>query len=1358
MFIMTTMIPLTTPDDLFADFTVTGDTTLLGDLFVIDGQNKKIIGMDMDKAMAGGNSANAIVSRLDLLDNNGNTIDAKPLGLAVGDRKVYVSFDDTSVWVYNYPQMYNSQSDINPIFAPKKFQLPIVATRMDIFHARSINLEGEFSINTNAIDGYYLSYISEEFDYIGDNRTITEQIHLLDPDTLESMGTVPVMDPKKPDYVTWEEGEELRNGYVLGGISAIPLPKQTTEPNADWGDYSFFEGDDKMGYAVLSLHPDSLTVVDPTGNPEMNFSFPVPRKSETIMETPLTLSSQRSTDPEDYALATRLVLGRGYQGGSLGSLNHIIRNGRQIEMKQGERIFKSTWYPRSDLSLYDYSTYPERRDFFWWGNSLEWKDNSENMEVKEDRVSFEIISFRDGFNENTTVFYPEIGYVDAHFDKESPFGNNPKFPYSYYTVGNVDPFALTTPEAISLAANNKKTGVFDSRIWLDDAETLEPAPIGVLMEFEPSGSYKLVPDDNPKAEDYSEKVVNVMEIANTKIAEGGLSGRSDFEMMNWIGRVYLGIDKDTGARYAGNYILDTVPGPSTFTLPTEIEDPQDISVVSRGTADITGKVTTTDKNNRNVPLQNVQLKISLNNGTTTYYTYTNEEGEYTFTPRGYATKDFQIEVILKDREGYFTLRSEKGYNDNIVTLKTKRFAFTKDTTSTGGFQKYKDAVLNIQFSPTWAHLDPTMTANQKSVLRDSAVYYYNTYVSMKYATETLQIILNHKLPVNLFIHSSNAGVYYSTDTSFINVQAAGGKSAAAIWESPNNREYHEFGHHVHADATMGGSNTFPDYQGGDTNHGGVNNKDSTDSVVEGFAEFFSILVAKDSKYKWGTASLNDLEVNYHTTKVKTGVIGPDEEFNVATLLWDLVDDDTEAGDLMKLGISVVWEILNSKDITTINSIYKAFNDSYGWQDTDKTDVHSDLDLLFVTHRFYSDTNKNGRWDAGEKIGYADFYEPKSATGKDPRKDRFHVNGTSIAYTIEESPGVPISTGQFNISVTFNDTMYDYSYLTDPIPGSGEIDLHVPMDSLGLDIVPQVPGFTGTPIHIDPQPWWDHVATAEGDESDIFLTETFQLSENSIPAPTSLISDNDPTFLQLNWDKAPGYDTVLFVRGMTRPPTSPTDGVALLLGTDSVYVDSDLLPGLDHHYTVFTKDGEEYSQGVSITVSIPVDLQEPTDDPGPGDDDDDDDPDPDPDGNDDDDPNPDPDNNGTGEEDDDDDDDGFPVALVGGLVLVIVILLVGVLVYLNIVTIPGFNDDKESEEKKDPAPSGDEKESAPPLPPASGDPERDPKKEKTKDKDTETKKEKENKEEEDKETETKKEKESREEEEKETKTAEGDDPK
>jgi len=67
---------------------------------------------------------------------------------------------------------------------------------------------------------------------------------------------------------------------------------------------------------------------------------------------------------------------------------------------------------------------------------------------------------------------------------------------------------------------------------------------------------------------------------------------------------------------------------------------------------------------------------------------------------------------------------------------------------------------------------------------------------------------------------------------FINIELANGSSLITDGHRPDNREWHEFGHHVMADMF---GNRMPQRTG--ANHGGYDNPTTTDSWNEGFAEF-----------------------------------------------------------------------------------------------------------------------------------------------------------------------------------------------------------------------------------------------------------------------------------------------------------------------------------------------------------------------------------------------------------------------------------------------------------------------------------------------------------------------------------------
>ena len=116
---------------------------------------------------------------------------------------------------------------------------------------------------------------------------------------------------------------------------------------------------------------------------------------------------------------------------------------------------------------------------------------------------------------------------------------------------------------------------------------------------------------------------------------------------------------------------------------------------------------------------------------------------------------------------------------------------------------------------------------------------------------------------------------------------------------PDNREYHEFGHAFLADVV---NNEFPIHIG-DFNHGGYyRNEQTTDSFIEGFAEFYSVMVSKHidgaanpQRYKIGA------EYDLEADRKPWEAVGWWEEFTLAGLLLDFEDGPEDyassAGDL-----------------------------------------------------------------------------------------------------------------------------------------------------------------------------------------------------------------------------------------------------------------------------------------------------------------------------------------------------------------------------------------------------------------------------------------------------------------------------
>ncbi|RLD14398.1 MAG: hypothetical protein DRI28_03670, partial [Caldiserica bacterium] len=109
-----------------------------------------------------------------------------------------------------------------------------------------------------------------------------------------------------------------------------------------------------------------------------------------------------------------------------------------------------------------------------------------------------------------------------------------------------------------------------------------------------------------------------------------------------------------------------------------------------------------------------------------------------------------------------------------------------------------------------------------------------------------KMIKDSMLPLTVCAFSNTEGTWYWDKT--INIDKA--DSPTGSIHRPMNREWHEFGHFLH-DSLYG----IPERKTGDVNHGNFKNSNTTDSFLEGFAEFISMLTLKLLKDK-GTCCYN----------------------------------------------------------------------------------------------------------------------------------------------------------------------------------------------------------------------------------------------------------------------------------------------------------------------------------------------------------------------------------------------------------------------------------------------------------------------------------------------------------------------
>lgn len=372
------------------------------------------------------------------------------------------------------------------------------------------------------------------------------------------------------------------------------------------------------------------------------------------------------------------------------------------------------------------------------------------------------------------------------------------------------------------------------------------------------------------------------------------------------------------------------------------------------------------------------------------------------------------------------------------------------------------------------------TANtiNKDHLDDLGVIYYHTRQAWQLADRLLQP-LDFNLPVDIVAFSVTDGVFWLGNGSdqpniepdpYINFQAKDGASLLTDRDRPDNREWHEFGHHVMADAL---ANLFPSYPRGanNSNHGGYRNVVTTDSWTEGFAEFYALLTGwqiagqePTGIYRWNTkGGATNLESNYRA------MTWDDEEFAVAGLLWDLVDpvDAADASvmtdtngiraayaDCVQLDWRTFWSYFtqNYTGVTPLSPV--AAGQNYGYlfdvkhlydvltlkgagQTFSRGRAMNDLDELFAAHGFFTDINPMNRaFDPGETIGLTGYLAYNTVIAKTPiavparpdRRDHEPMPGSYVAYQASDAEtGAAIDVQEFTVEVRFAPPFEHYSY-------------------------------------------------------------------------------------------------------------------------------------------------------------------------------------------------------------------------------------------------------------------------------------------------------------------------------------------
>ncbi len=214
----------------------------------------------------------------------------------------------------------------------------------------------------------------------------------------------------------------------------------------------------------------------------------------------------------------------------------------------------------------------------------------------------------------------------------------------------------------------------------------------------------------------------------------------------------------------------------------------------------------------------------------------------------------------------------------------------------------QDGICEVNFD-TW-DIDETYIASDDSIGRwPSIMELYQNFNRAAELAVRVGAPLDYGLPVPVYAWCNSTAffcdpagqaefAFYAGSTTGRTVEqpfmALGFPSSEIDYRgTPDNREYHEFGHVFFADVSR---NQVP-VEIGDHNHGGYyRNHATTDSLIEGFAEFYSVMVSKhidqeENPQRYRIGAEYDIEADRKPWEA----VGWWEEFTLAGLLLDFED-------------------------------------------------------------------------------------------------------------------------------------------------------------------------------------------------------------------------------------------------------------------------------------------------------------------------------------------------------------------------------------------------------------------------------------------------------------------------------------
>lgn len=327
-----------------------------------------------------------------------------------------------------------------------------------------------------------------------------------------------------------------------------------------------------------------------------------------------------------------------------------------------------------------------------------------------------------------------------------------------------------------------------------------------------------------------------------------------------------------------------------------------------------------------------------------YDFYTDEDGGYSIDVSGFDFTDgkakkayYQVWLeYVRDGVNYFHV-ADAGGNKMPVVIKHIR-----------SLKSESDGNYDFQFIRP---VEPYTGSLDEGMLPHFSLIYANIHHAVDFCLKELKANINYKLPVKVHVMGDD-GTKYDPNNAIIHIDARDSQIGAP--DQPDNREYHEFMHHL----MMSEYGNWPAGRclAGTENHDGYINPSTADSYMEGFAEFMALLVSEHA----GEEDVSDysgfgsLDRNYKMWSYQ----GSYEEFVIAGILWDLYDSENEKYDNVTLSLQDMWAVLKHR-YTDWHDYYKVFANKH-------PEKFRDIAMIFILHGAFNDQAPgDGQYTIGE---------------------------------------------------------------------------------------------------------------------------------------------------------------------------------------------------------------------------------------------------------------------------------------------------------------------------------------------------------------------------------------------------------